>query len=108
MSLTPEQILAMVADADNTSHADDFEPNYLLARHVRALAAALEESRAEVSRLRDWQQHGAALKSANAELEALRKERDHYKAALERIESNDPHSWEASVARAALKAGGGV
>lgn len=86
MSLTPEQIAAMVADADGSGR-DGVEQlaGYLRAfEHVRALAAALELEQHRVSvqtsalqhHIKKWTEMRDKNFALEAELEALRKDRE--------------------------------
>lgn len=106
--MTPADIAALLAEVERL-HIMRREENTELLAGSETLRAERDAALAEVSRLRDWQQHGAALKAARAEIESLRKERDEYGAALDKIvHASLEECVRSDIARAALKAGGWV
>lgn len=90
--LTPDEIAAMVVDADDWFRVNGNHPvrGDELAKHVRALAAECERRdlvhvNEVIALQRAVDGRGETIDSLEAELEAVTSERDRYKAALTKI-----------------------
>lgn len=114
--MTPDEIAAMVADADDWFRVNGNHPvsGDELAKHVRALAAECERLRRHldgaqlslqsVGAVRDHFE--AEANEARAQLEAVTRERDRYRAALEHIVEHVQPGVAVNIAREALKGAG--